>query len=85
MQNLPANQLPIASAPGASGEANVPGPAEATSSHVHHWRIGAQAGPSSQGLCDCGDERTFANSHEPMPNSYRSRQAPFPRPGRNRA
>ncbi len=29
--------------------------------HAHHWRIGAQHGPSSVGRCECGATREFAN------------------------
>jgi len=44
--------------------------------HAHRWRIGAQAGPRSQGVCDCGAERSFANSHETMANPFRAGRVP---------
>lgn len=30
--------------------------------HVHHWRIDPPNGARSQGRCDCGAERSFANT-----------------------
>ncbi len=44
--------------------------------HAHRWRIAAQAGPRSQGICDCGAERSFANSHETMANPFRAGRVP---------
>lgn len=32
--------------------------------HVHRWRIAEQAGVSSAGRCDCGEERAFQNGWE---------------------
>lgn len=39
----------------------VTGPADADS-HSHRWRIGAQEGAFSHGVCACGAEKEFANS-----------------------
>lgn len=30
--------------------------------HSHRWRIGAQEGATSRGVCACGAEKEFANS-----------------------
>ena len=41
------------SAPGAAGQ----------DEHAHHWLIGLQNGPSSDGVCkSCGEHREFMNS-----------------------
>ena len=42
-----------------------------TAVHAHRWRIGAQDGPTSSGLCDCGAEQRFANSYRRSSNAYR--------------
>lgn len=34
----------------------------AVGDHTHRWRIGAQAGATSAGVCACGAEKEFANS-----------------------
>jgi hypothetical protein len=34
----------------------------AVSAHTHRWRIGAQAGAFSSGVCECGAEKEFPNS-----------------------
>jgi|FLYL01.1.fsa_nt_gi hypothetical protein len=42
------------------GEDSVSAPADPA--HVHHWIIGGQSGPSSQGVCKiCGAEKSFEN------------------------
>lgn len=30
--------------------------------HVHRWRIGEQGGPTSAGVCECGEQRAFTNT-----------------------
>ncbi len=35
--------------------------------HSHRWRIGAQAGAFSQGVCACGAEKEFPNSWDREP------------------
>lgn len=36
-------------------------------SHSHRWRIGAQAGAFSLGVCACGAEKDFPNSWDRDP------------------
>ncbi len=35
---------------------------DASETHAHRWRIGAQAGAVSVGICACGAEKEFQNS-----------------------
>lgn len=31
--------------------------------HAHHWRIETPNGPTSPGVCACGEQREFRNDH----------------------
>jgi len=47
--------------------------------HAHHWLIGLQNGPSSEGVCkSCGEHRDFMNSLVKRSSAwiYRSSRAP---------
>jgi len=46
-----------------------PGPGE----HTHHWLIGKQDGPSSEGVCKmCGEVREFTNGfRRSYPGAFR--------------
>jgi len=40
-----------------------PGAEGVPTEHAHHWLIGLQNGPSSEGVCkSCGEQREFMNS-----------------------
>ncbi len=42
--------------------------------HTHHWLIGNQDGPSSQGVCkECGERREFSNSFTRRKSSWTTR------------
>jgi hypothetical protein len=47
---------------GNTGEAGLPVEAPEVDIHSHHWLIGKQDGPSSEGVCKgCGEIRDFTN------------------------
>ena len=45
------------------------------SEHVHHWMVEPANGPTSRGVCDCGEVRDFRNSlpidHATKQDAYR--------------
>lgn len=46
------------------------------SRHVHHWLIGVQNGPSSEGVCkECGERRAFINGFKRQPALWIHRSA----------
>ena len=59
-----------------------PGGEGGLADHAHHWLIGLQNGPSSEGVCkSCGEQREFMNSLVRRQSSWIYRtSAP---PGRN--
>lgn len=38
------------------------GPNDVEPVHVHHFKIEAPNGPTSDGVCECGERRTYKNS-----------------------
>jgi len=39
--------------------------------HAHHWMIGVQNGPSSEGVCkECGERRDFLNGFARIGSSW---------------
>jgi hypothetical protein len=49
------------------------------SEHAHHWLIGLQNGPSSEGVCKrCGERRDFMNSLVRRQSSWIYRSSPPP-------
>jgi hypothetical protein len=44
--------------------------------HAHRWRIGEQSGPSSAGVCSCGETREFTNGWDNGPTGWMTHRAP---------
>jgi hypothetical protein len=52
---------------------------ETTEEHVHRWRIEAQGGETSKGLCACGAEKAFRNSWGKESSSWMGARKPSAR------
>jgi len=49
--------------------------AEEKPSHVHHYNLEPPDGPTSEGVCRCGDRRTFRNSKDEEAKAAKSGNA----------